>query len=238
MVGGEHHQAATLAVPGQVRLELGDALLVECGVGFVEDPQRRRIEVEPRQGDAALLASGEGVAGNVLESTQPDGGQRFPDRLALGALVQGAEPGQVLFRGEQALDAGGMADPQQLAGQFGTLPTEGDAFQQDLAGSGLHQAAEQAQQAGLATAVRPTDLQHFPGFERQVQPFEEHPPITLAGEVEGLEVGTGHVSGYPAGNSSDGVAGRYTGIALHRQPGRGGIIHVIPSPEGGFFNRL
>jgi hypothetical protein len=77
--------------------------------------------------------------------------------------VQGAEPGEVLFGGEQVLDAGGVADPQQVAGQGVALLGQWLAAQQDLPGGRLHQPGQQAQQAGLAAAVGAADLQHVAG---------------------------------------------------------------------------
>jgi len=43
-------------MPGQVLFQLGDALFVEGGKGFVENPQRRAGQIQARQGYAALLA--------------------------------------------------------------------------------------------------------------------------------------------------------------------------------------
>ncbi|MNP71599.1 hypothetical protein D3C76_1680060 [compost metagenome] len=55
------------------------------------------------------------MTGNILETAQPDSGQGLPDCLMGGRLMQGAQPAQVLLRGQQVLDAGGMADPQEIA---------------------------------------------------------------------------------------------------------------------------
>ena len=75
-------------MPGQMRFQLGHALLVQGGEGFIQDPQRRRIQVQARQCHTALLAGGQPMAGHILETAQADGSQGLPDRLALGRLVQ------------------------------------------------------------------------------------------------------------------------------------------------------
>ena len=209
MVGGQNHQAALLAMPGQVGLQLRHALLVEGGEGLVENPQRWRLQVQPGQGHAALLAGRQGVAGHVLETTQANGFQRPPDRRALGRLMQGAEPGQVFLGGEQALDAGGVADPQQAAAQLAVLAGQGLAVEQHFAGARLHQPGEQAQQAGLAAAVGPGHLQHGATGEVQLQAIEELAPVALAGKGNGLKSWTGHCMASRRGSSRRG-AGRYT----------------------------
>src|SRR5690606_36135532 len=60
VMGGQYHRPALLAVSGQVRLELGHALLVEGSEGFVEYPQRWAVQVQPGQCHAALLPGGQG----------------------------------------------------------------------------------------------------------------------------------------------------------------------------------
>jgi len=72
--------------------------------------------------------------------------------------VQRAQPGQVLFGREQFLDARSMANPHKDAGQRMPLFIQRTATEQDLTGGRLHQASQQAQQAGLAAAVGAADL--------------------------------------------------------------------------------
>ncbi|MNE49537.1 hypothetical protein D3C80_1440620 [compost metagenome] len=103
-----------------------------------------------------------------------------------GRLMQGAQPAEVLLRGQQVLDAGGMADPQQVVGQLRALLIEWLAIEQHLAAGGLHQPGEQAQQAGLATAVGAADLQHVTAAQLQFEVLEEHSQVSLAGERYGL----------------------------------------------------
>lgn len=57
----------------QVLFELGHALLVEGGERLIEDPQRWTVQVQPGQRHTALLASGQGVTGNIFETAQSDG---------------------------------------------------------------------------------------------------------------------------------------------------------------------
>ena len=51
---------------GQVCFQLGDALFVEGGERFVENPQRWAWQIQTGQGHAALLAGRQGVARHVF----------------------------------------------------------------------------------------------------------------------------------------------------------------------------
>jgi hypothetical protein len=90
VVGGQQHQAAHFAVPGQVVLQLRHGELVEGGEGFIEDPQRRPVQIQPGQRDTPLLTGRQGVTGHVLETAQANGLQRLPDRRAFGRTMQRA----------------------------------------------------------------------------------------------------------------------------------------------------
>lgn len=81
-----------------------------------------------------------------------------------------------------------MADPQQDAGQGVALLGQWLATQQDLPGRRLHQAGQQAQQAGLAAAVGAADLQHVAGPQLESEVLEQQAPVALAGQARGLEV--------------------------------------------------
>ena len=105
--------------------------------------------------------------------------------------MQGAKPAQVLLRGQQVLDAGGMTDPQQIACKLGALLAQRLTVEQHLTGSRVHQAGQQAQQAGLATAVGATDLYHFATGHSQIEIFEEQPKVSLTGKGNGLQDWTG-----------------------------------------------
>ena len=108
----------------QVSLQLRNTMLVERRERLVENPQRRRRKVESRKPDTTLLSGRKGVAGHVFETAQSYGSKRLPDRFATCRLMQRTQPGQVFFCGKQALDAGSVPDPQQVAGQLATLRVE------------------------------------------------------------------------------------------------------------------
>src|SRR5690606_24778400 len=135
----------------------------------------------PGQTDATLLAGRQRMAGYILEAAQADAGQRLADLLRAGRGLQGAQPGEILFCGEQTLDAGGVADPEQAGAGLGRTGTgQRLTVEQNLAVARLHQAAEQAQKTGLATAVGPGDLQHLAGAQRKGQVLEERSSVALA----------------------------------------------------------
>ena len=100
--------------------------------------------------------------------------------------MQGAQPAEVFFGREQILDSRRMADPQQVAGQFMTLGAQGHTVKPYFASRWLHQARQQAQQAGFAAAVGAADLQHVAAGQTQFEVFEQHPPVTLTSERYGF----------------------------------------------------
>lgn len=62
------------------------------------------------------------------------------------------------------------------------------AIEQDLSGSRLHQPRQQAQQTGLAAAVRAADLEHVARAQLKIQVLEQQAPVALAGQASGLKV--------------------------------------------------
>ncbi|MCY1176038.1 hypothetical protein D9M73_162990 [compost metagenome] len=106
-------------------------------------------------------------------------------------MMQGTQPAQVLLWCQQILDPGRVADPQEVARQFAALLVQRLAVEQHLTGGRVHQPREQAQQAGLATAVGATDLHHFATGQSQIEIFEEQPKVSLTGKGNGLQDRTG-----------------------------------------------
>ena len=97
---GQYDETAALTVSGQMFFELCHALLVEGGKRLIENPQRRAIEIQAGQRHATLLAGRKTVAGNIFETAQSYCCLGLPDGVAFGGMMQGAEPRQVLFRGQ------------------------------------------------------------------------------------------------------------------------------------------
>ena len=64
-MGGEDHHAALLTVPGQVFFELRHPLFVEGGEGFVEDPQRRSIQIQAGPRHPTIPGRPHGVGGGA-----------------------------------------------------------------------------------------------------------------------------------------------------------------------------
>ena len=186
-MSGENDQTALLAMPGQVLFQLGDALFIEGGEGFVENPQRRAGQIQTRQGHAALLAGGQGVTGNVFETLEADSGQGLPDGIAGSGMMQGAEPTEVFLGGQYVLDAGGVADPHQVAGKFAALFVEGLAVESNLTGGRLHQPGQQAQQTGLAAAIGAADLHHVTARQTQFEVFEQQAQVAFTGKRYGFK---------------------------------------------------
>jgi hypothetical protein len=152
----------------------------------VKNPQRRARQVQARQGHAALLAGGQGVAGNVFEALEADGGQGLPDGVAGSRAMQGAEPAEVFFGGEHILDAGSVADPDQVARKLTTLLAQRLAVQPHNACRRLHQTRQQAQQTGLAAAIGPADLHHVATRQSQLEVLEQQAQVAFTGERYGF----------------------------------------------------
>src|SRR5690606_36302072 len=177
---------------GQMALQLRYALLVQRSKRLIGNPQGWGLQIESGQRYTTLLSRGQCMAGNIFETTQADRCQCLANRLMIGRLMQGAQPGQVLFRSEQALDPGGVTDPQQIARQLAAPGGQRLALQAYFASGGLHQPAEQAQQTGLAAAIGAHDLQHVTRQQPQLQAFEQHAPVALTSQRYGFEKGTAH----------------------------------------------
>ncbi len=167
--------------------ELRHALFVEGGERFVENPQRRAGQIQTGQGHAALLAGGQRMARHVFKTLEPHSGQGLPNGIAASGMMQGTEPTEVFFGRQHVLDPGGVADPDKVAGEFGALFVERLAVEANLTCRRLHQPGQQAQQTGLAAAVRPADLHHVAARQTQFEVFEQHPQVAFTGKRYGFK---------------------------------------------------
>lgn len=79
-----------------------------------------------------------------------------------------------------------------MTGQLAALTGEGLAIQKHTAGGGLHQPAQQAQQAGFAAAVGAADLHHVTCAQPQFEVLEQQAPVTLASQRHGFKNGDRH----------------------------------------------
>ena len=101
--------------------------------------------------------------------------------------MQGAEPAEVFFSGEYVLDAGSVADPDQVARKLSTLFVQRLAVETHHTGRGLHQPGQQAQQAGLAAAIGATDLHHVAPRKPQVELLEQQAQVAFTGKRYGFK---------------------------------------------------
>jgi hypothetical protein len=177
---------------GQMFFELRHALLVEGSERLIENPQRRAVQIQARQRHATLLTGGQGCGRERLRNRAILQLPRPARSPRAWRLMQGAEPGKVLFRGQQVLDPGGMADPQQIACELRCVArstARHSAIPDRLVG--CISPAEQAQQTGFAAAVGATDLHHIATGQSQFEIFEEQPKVSLTGKGNGLQDRTG-----------------------------------------------
>ena len=135
MVSGEHNHAAALAVTGQVRFQLGHALLVEGREGFVEDPQGRRSEVQAGQRDATLLALRQVFAGEVFAAGQTDLFQRVEGVVFRQGFVGQVGRGEEVFeRGQFFLDGVQVAEIAQVGAEIVAITPDGLPFPANFSG--------------------------------------------------------------------------------------------------------
>ena len=127
------------------------------------------------------------MTGNIFKAFEADGGQSLPDGIAGYGMMQGAEPAEIFFGGEHVFDPGGVADPNEVACQFGALFVEGFAIQSNFTSRGLHQPCQQAQQTGLAAAVGPADLHHVTARQPQFEVLEQQAQVAFTGERYGFK---------------------------------------------------
>nr|GEZ61258.1 hypothetical protein [Tanacetum cinerariifolium] len=186
VMGGQHDGTAIFTVIGNMGFKLGHALFVQRGERLIEHPYRGARQIQTRQCDATPLTGRQGVARHVFKAAQANRRKGAPEFIGMRRRVQRAEPGKVFQRSEEVFDAGGMANPQHVAGHFAALAGQGFTVEKHAAGGWLHQAAQQAQQAGLAAAVRAADLQQVAHAQPQFEILEQQAPAAQQAQQAGL----------------------------------------------------
>src|SRR5262245_7610191 len=165
-----------------------DAARVERREGLVEQPERpRRAEREARERRAAPLALGEPLYGCAVRS------EAETDQGSVDFALRGRRSGQlarnaqILRRGEIVLHRRCMAEIEHLLRIFFPQGLDRGAIPAHLSGGRRKKAAKNAQQAGLAAAVRPCDAQRLAAFQGERERAEQLPPAALAFQVAPLQ---------------------------------------------------
>ena len=192
-MGGDERAAAARQVLVEQSGEQRLAIAVECGGGFVEQPQRARRQRETGKSQAAALTRGQSCERQAALPHESGALQRRVECLRRPLpVVQPRLHRQVLARAELILPAARMAliDERAVPGgvaaaAFGTHPQHG-------ALGGRHQAGNDAQQGGLARAVGTSEHRPGPAGHREVEGFEQAAVADRAPERAHLQPGAAH----------------------------------------------
>ncbi len=162
---------------GEGRLRRG----VERGRRLVEQPERPAGDEQAGERDAALLSGGERAGRKVDHMREADARQRAAARLARTIAAERARPeGEVLARGQRAFQRVRVAE---VMGLLADGPLGVAAFEREAPGLQGKKAAERAQQARLAGAVRARHDQRRALVRLEREPFEQPSPAALDRQV-------------------------------------------------------
>ena len=175
VVGDEDEGGAGLALDAEEFLPgLLAEVAVERGHGFVEQQERRAWGEGAGKGNALALAAGKDVGaatGEVLHADEAEqGSHALGDLGARPALAAEAE-GDVVgdgHMGKEGVGLEGGVDRALVRREMGDVL----AAQRDAAEAGRDEAAEGAQQRGLAAAGAAEQDEHLAAADREVQAVE------------------------------------------------------------------
>src|SRR5258706_10110799 len=186
LVRCEDHRAAACGMLRDQRIDSRARLPIERGVGLVEQPERHLLaHDEARQRGPAPLALRELPHRNIWrngEALQSGVGLRRKSRQPASDL-------EVLRRGQVVLHRRRVAQVDDLSRIF--LPQNADrlALPAHLPFIRRQQTAEDAQQAGLAAAVRAGDAQALAARQRKAKGAEKRAVLAHALQASGFEHG-------------------------------------------------
>jgi hypothetical protein len=154
LMGGHDRHPARHDVVVDHPLHHRDPVDVKPGQGLVEDPQQGASRHQPCQRNAPALAEGQHASWKIHATRQAHLLQRSRGGCVIqhAAAQRSCNP-QVLHRGEVVLDAVGMTDVGHLPTILLVRCLDGQVAPAHRACGRRGQAAEDAQQAGLATPV-------------------------------------------------------------------------------------
>ena len=149
-MGSENDDAALLRVLRHALNQAFDALRIDGGKRFVEDPQAGAGQPEARQRHALLLTGGELVNRNIVEAGKPGLLKGLP---ALGDIIVLMKKAQVFHGGQPGFDSRLMANPQQVLLVAIANAMQRAALPVDFSGISAGQPGKQAQESGFPRTV-------------------------------------------------------------------------------------
>ena len=152
-VAGEDDRGAARGQPGQDAVDVTGAGRVEAVGRLVEDQQPRARQQRGGQPEALAHPEREAADAVVGDVGQADLVERAGDPVAAVA-AQPRQRGEVLPRAQRGVEAGAVHEPGDAVGQR-ARPAHRLPEDLQLAGVGLGQPEQQAQQRRLAGAVGP-----------------------------------------------------------------------------------
>jgi hypothetical protein len=181
------------------RCQQGDRPHVERGERFIEYPQcAAPVGQQPGQRDAATLPLRQAACRHVETGGQPDGDQRVEQVFFRQAFTGDGRTGpQVFQRREVVLHRIAMTEIEHAVAPVIAYRRDRRAAPAQFARLRLRQAAQDAQQTGLATAVGTRDMQQLTRSDRQVQPGKQPCASARASQCGRLDqrcIGFGHAA--------------------------------------------
>src|SRR6266851_7546714 len=185
----EDHRGASRKVLRNQILHMLHGCGVERGKRLIQDPQRHRLaQGEPRKSRSAALPLRQHPRGQILATGKAEPVERLADPRGLRPDAgERARHAQILGGGQVVLDRVGVSDVDELAPEFLLQPADILARPAHFAPRRLEQPACDAQQAGLAGAVRPDDPQQLAAAQREPKTIEQRALAASALEIDRLE---------------------------------------------------
>ena len=186
LMAGEHGGTALVEMGADACRKPLDRIGIERDERLIEYPERSRpIEPQARERSTTTLPLGQMAYGKVCPMRETHRRHCGADRR--GRRRDAAESrgiAQVLRDGEVVLEAVGMTEKQEFAREVFAQRAGRCAAPGDLTRFGRREAGENAQQAGLATAVLALDPQEFSDPEIEGQVIEQRLLPADAGESD------------------------------------------------------
>ncbi len=177
---------------------------IEAGGGLVEEQNFGMMKQTLGEFDAALHASGECfyTIGRAVE--QSHAGEDFIDSCFQVEAAQAVEVSlmpEVFVGGEFEIDARGLEDDADVAAQRSGLANGVEAGDGGAAGGGDHEGGKNAEQSGLAAAVRAEKAEKFGGVNLEGDAIERGAVLITVDEIANDNDGLASELGWLGGSS-------------------------------------
>ena len=154
---------------------------IQADAGLVEQPERARAGQQAGEVGAPLLARRQEATGRAGQPLKVEAAERVAERS--GTAGEDAGEADVLGYREQRLDRIRVADELQPRAMLRGAGRHDLATPAQPAGTGLQKSGQQAQQRGLAGAVRAAEQKRVARLEPEAQSLEHEPAAAHACEV-------------------------------------------------------